>query len=187
MSLLFLKSFFKRPHQVASVIPSFPMLVERVARQFDFSEPRRIIELGPGEGVHTRALLERLPAGSKLLLIEIDSDLAAHLKAAFADDERVEVVQGEANELAAEMQKRGWEHCDYVLSGIPFSILPADKKKPLIESIYAALKPEPHTAFVIYQVTPELRDHAAMFPRHASDYCLWNLPPMYVIAFFKTP
>lgn len=187
MSLVFLRSFFRRPLAVASVVPSFPALVERVARRFDFSAPRRVIELGPGEGVHTRELLRRLPAGSQLLLIEIDEALAAHLEESFADDERVEVIHGEANSLPEQMQQRGWEHCDYVLSGIPFSILPPAKKKPLLQSIYDALKPEPHAAFVIYQVTAELRDHTPMFPRHESEYCLQNFPPMFVISFFKTP
>lgn len=187
MSLLFLKSFCKRPFQVASVVPSLRPLVQRVAQRFDFSAPRRIIELGPGEGVHSRELLRRLPAGSELLLIELDADLAAHLQATFADDARVEVVHGEAHSLAEEMQRRGWTHCDYVLSGIPFSLLPVDKKQALLQAIHRALKPEPHAAFVIYQVTAELREHARMFPRHASAYCLPNLPPMFVIAFYKQP
>jgi phospholipid N-methyltransferase len=185
MSLVFLKSFFRRPLQVASVVPSGRALVERVARRFDFTAPRRIVELGAGDGAHTRELTRRMAPGSQLLVFELDPDLAGHLRAAFADDDRVEVIQGDATSLADELRARGWEHCDYVLSGIPFSLLPIGKKQALIQVIHAWLKPEAHAAFVIYQVTAELRDHAPMFPRQHSEYCLQSLPPMFVISFFK--
>ena len=185
MSVVFFKSFIKRPFQVASIIPSSRTLVERVACRFDFSEPRRIVELGPGEGVHTRELLQRIPHGSKLLLFELDDDLVKHLRAEFQNDERVEIIHGDAGSLSKEMQKRGWTHCDYVLSGSPFSTMPKAKKEPLIRSIHDALAPKPHAAFVIYQITAELRDHTPMFPRQVSKYCLQNIPPMFVISFFK--
>lgn len=187
MSKLFLKSFLKRPLQVASIIPSSRTLVNRVARRFDFSEPRLVVELGPGEGVHTRELVKRMHPESRMLLFELDDDLVTHLRTQFEKEDRVEVIHADAAMLPQELEKRGWSHCDYVLSGIPFSILPAEKKRKLIQGIFEALKPEPHAAFVIYQVTAELKDHVPMFARQQSEYCLQNVPPMFVISFFKLP
>lgn len=187
MSALFLKSFFRRPLQVASIIPSSGFLVDRVARRFDFSQPRLVVELGPGEGVHTRELLRRMHPESKLLLFELNADLVSHLKTQFQGDGRVEVIHADAVKLPEELEKRGWSQCDYVVSGIPFSMFPIKKKRKLIQAIFDSLKPEPHAAFVIYQLTAELKDHVKMFPRLQSEYCLQNVPPMFVISFFKLP
>jgi hypothetical protein len=59
------------------------------------------------------------------------------------------------------------------------------KKRLLLQRIHESLVPKPHAAFIIYQVTNELRGHAKLFPRAKSEYCLQNIPPMFVTVFFK--
>jgi phospholipid N-methyltransferase len=185
MSALFFKRFLSRPMQVASIIPSSRALVKKVASKLDFSQPRTIVEFGPGEGCHTREIVTRMHPESRLLLFELDSELAAHLEEQFADDSRVEVLNTNAQNLQIELASRGLEYCDYVLSGIPFSILEINKKRDLLRNIHDSLAPGPTSAFVIYQVTNELRQHATIFPSVESEYCLQNVPPMFVTVFFK--
>jgi phosphatidylethanolamine/phosphatidyl-N-methylethanolamine N-methyltransferase len=185
MSTLFFKRFLVRPMQVASIVPSSRVLVKRVSSKFDFGEPRTIVEFGPGEGCHTREIVRRMHPESRLLLFELDPELAAHLDDCFRDDPRVEVLNADAQDLLDELARRGIRHCDYVVSGIPFSILETGKKQRLLQKIHQALAPAPHAAFIIYQVTAELRAHATSFPRLESEYCLQNLPPMFVIKFYK--
>lgn len=187
MSVLFLKRFLQRPMQVASIVPSSRTLVNKVASKLDYSQPRVIAEFGPGEGVHTRELAKRMSPDSTLLLFELDAELAEHLRHQFRDDPRVTVLNTSAAELPHELAKRGLTHCDYVVSGIPFSILDKDIKKSLLQHTYDVLKPEPHAAFVIYQVTNELTIHCRHFPRVESEYCLRNVPPMFVTKFYKLP
>jgi len=187
MSAIFFKNFLRRPLQVASIVPSSRKLVDRVARRFDFSQPRRIVELGAGEGVHSRELAKRMHPDSRLMLLELNADLAASLREEFQDDERVEVVEADAATLPAILAEHGWEDCDYVLSGIPFSIMPKETKQELIRAVHGALAPKAHAAFVTYQVTAELRDHATMFHREQSEYCVRNVPPMFVNSFHKLP
>src|SRR5579862_518340 len=123
MSALFLKRFLQRPFQIASVVPSSKKLVERVSSKFDFSQPRVIAEFGPGEGCHTRSIARKMHPDSKLLLFELDPELASHLQQQFHHDKRIEVLNADALSLPENLAKRGLPHCDYVLSGIPFSIL----------------------------------------------------------------
>jgi hypothetical protein len=59
------------------------------------------------------------------------------------------------------------------------------KKRQLLERIHESLAPNAQSAFIIYQVTNELRGHAKLFPRVQSEYCLQNIPPMFVTVFFK--
>jgi phospholipid N-methyltransferase len=188
MSAIFLKRFLQRPFQVASIIPSSRALINRVANRLDFSQPRVIAEFGPGEGCHTREIVRRMAPGSELLLFELDPELADHLAVQFRGHPNVAVLNTDAAALRPELARRGHTHCDYVVSGIPFSILEPAKKRQLLLNTHAALSPAAHAAFIIYQVTNELRDrgHCQHFARAESEYCLQNLPPMFVTKFYKT-
>ncbi len=184
MSVLFFKRFLQRPFQVASIIPSSKALVERVASKMDFSQPRVIAEYGPGEGVHSREIARRMRPGSQLLLFELDPDFSRDLERQFANDPRVHVINGDAAQLPQEMQRRGIPHCDYIVSGIPFSILDLQKKRALLQKTYDSVTPG--GSFIIYQVTNELRQHATHFDHAKSEYFLQNIPPMFITVFQKT-
>ncbi len=188
MSVLFLKRFLSRPKQVASIVPSSRALVRKVASKMDFSRSRVIAEFGPGEGCHTREMLKRMDSSSHLLLFELDPELADHLQRGFRGESRVTVLHADANNLPQALATRGFSHCDYVVSGIPFSLLEGEKKRALLRSTFDSLATHDDSAFIIYQVTNELKDkgHCAHFPRVESEYCLVNIPPMFVTKFYKT-
>jgi phospholipid N-methyltransferase len=185
MSVLFFKRFLQRPFQIASIVPSSKALVKRVARKMDFSEPRVIAEYGPGEGVHSREIARRMSPDSHLLLFELDPAFSRDLERQFARDHRVHVVHGDAVRLPQELARRGIAYCDYILSGIPFSILKIDKKRTLLQKTHDALAPG--GSFIIYQVTNELKQHATLFAHAKSEYFLQNIPPMFITVFQKAP
>ncbi len=183
MSVLFFKRFLQRPFQVASIIPSSKALVERVAGKMDLSRPAVIAEFGPGEGVHSREIARRMHPESRLFLFELDAAFSKELTRQFAHDPRVEVLHCDAAHLRDELRRRGIDSCDYILSGIPFSILEIGKKRALLREICDALRPGGR--FIIYQVTNELRQHATLFDRADSEYFLQNIPPMFITVFHK--
>jgi len=171
--------------QVASIVPSSKVLIDKVASKFDFSVPRTIAEFGPGEGCHTREIIRRMHPESRLLLFELDPELANHLRHCFRDDPRIAVLNTDAANLPTELAGLGIKYCDYVVSGIPFSTMEIRKKRQLLQRIHESLAPNAQSAFIIYQVTNELRGHAKLFPRVKSEYCLQNIPPMFITVFFK--
>ena len=183
MSALFFKRFLQRPLQVASIIPSSKALVERVADKVDFARARVIAEYGPGEGAHSRELARRMRPDAQLLLFELDSAFSRDLERQFADDARVHVLNRDAAALPEELEQRGIAQCDYILSGIPFSILNIAKKRALLQKTHDALAPG--GSFIIYQVTNELRQHAKIFAHAQSEYFLQNIPPMFITVFRK--
>ena len=185
VSALFFKRFLKRPFQIASIVPSSRAMVERVASKMDFNRPRVIAEYGPGEGVHSREIARRMTPDSHLLLFELDPAFARDLERQFADDPRVHVIHGDAASLPFELKRYGIASCDYILSGIPFSILKIEKKRALLRKTYDALAP--NGIFIIYQVTNELKQHATLFEHGESEYFLQNIPPMFITVFHKTP
>ena len=184
MSVLFFKRFLKRPFQIASIVPSSQALVERVASKIDFKRARVIAEYGPGEGVHSRALAQRMRPDAELLLFDLDPAFSRDLARQFAGDRRVRVINANAMTIRSELIQRGIVQCDYIISGIPFSILEKEKKRNLLQQTHEALAPG--GAFIIYQVTNELRQHAIDFaPESDSEYFLQNIPPMFITVFRK--
>src|ERR1700730_4124642 len=183
MSVLFFKRFLQRPFQIASIVPSSRALVERVADKIDFGRVRVIAEYGPGEGVHSREIARRMRPDAKLLLFELDAAFSRDLRRQFSDDPRVHVINGDAARLPEELERRGIPHCDYILSGIPFSILEIKKKRALLANTHEALADGGR--FIIYQVTNELRQHATLFDFADSEYFLQNIPPMFITVFHK--
>jgi len=159
--------------------------VERVAGKMDFSQPRVIAEYGPGEGVHSREIARRMNPDSHLLLFELDAAFSRALERQFAGDARVHVIHGDAASLPYELKRRGIACCDYILSGIPFSILKIDKKRALLRKTHDALAPG--GSFIIYQVTNELKQHATLFEHAESEYFLQNIPPMFITVFQRAP
>ena len=183
MSVLFFKRFLQRPFQIASIVPSSKALVERVADKVDFERARIIAEYGPGEGVHSREIARRMRPDAKLLLFELDAAFSRDLARQFSGDPRVHVFNADAAALADELARRGIGGCDYILSGIPFSILEIRKKRDLLQKTHGALKSG--GSFIIYQVTNELKQHATLFDESESEYFLQNIPPMFITVFRK--
>jgi phospholipid N-methyltransferase len=184
MSALFFKRFLKRPFQIASIVPSSKALVERVSDKIDFESARVIAEYGPGEGVHSREIARRMRPDCQLLLFELDAAFSRDLRRQFIDDPRVHVINDNAAHLPLELRRRGIDWCNYIVSGIPFSILQIDKKRELLQQTYDALAPGGR--FIIYQVTNELKQHAKIFEHAESEYFLQNIPPMFITVFEKS-
>lgn len=159
-------------------------MVERVSDKIDFTRARTIAEYGPGEGVHTREIARRMRPDAQLLIFELDPAFSRDLERQFADDPRVHVFNRDAAALSDVLRERGIPYCDYILSGIPFSILNIEKKRALLQKTHDALASD--GSFIIYQVTNELKQHATIFEHADSEYFLQNLPPMFITVFRKS-
>src|SRR5438067_11896072 len=183
MSALFFKRFLKRPFQIASIIPSSKALVERVADKIDFDQARVIAEYGPGEGVHSREIARRMRPDCQLLLFERDAAFSRDLQRQFRGDPREHVINDNAAHLPLELRRRAIDACDYIVSGIPFSILQIDKKRALLQQTHDPLAPGGR--FIIYQATNELKQHAKLFDHAESVYFMQNIPTMFISVFEK--
>jgi len=181
--LEFLRGFLRNPAQVGSVIPSSHRLEQRLVRCAAAAQARTVVELGPGTGGTTAALLQAMPTGGRLLAIELDPVFHAHLRDSLQDP-RVLLEHGSAERLAEFLAARRLPAPDAIVSGIPFSTMPAEVADRIAESIAQVLRPGGR--FVAYQV----RAHVA---RYASRYLgapdkQWepvNIPPVQVFTWTK--
>ena len=182
MSLLFFKRVLANPLRVGYLVPSSGFLTRQTAKRIDFSKPRVVVELGPGEGCHTRQIVRRMNPESRLVLIELDGPFAAHLKKQFAHDERVTVVHRDALHLAATLESLGISQPDYIVSGIPFTIMERKLRESLLASIALSMGPE--SIFITYQVSLQISEHE-LFELSSSEHCMFNVPPLRVIELRK--
>jgi phosphatidylethanolamine/phosphatidyl-N-methylethanolamine N-methyltransferase len=183
MSLLFFKRVLANPIRVGYIVPSSGFLTRKTAKRLDFSKPRVVIELGPGEGCHTRQIVRRMNAESKLILIELDDHFAAHLEKQFAHDSRVTVVHKDALHLAETLASMGISSPDYIVSGIPFTIMESELREKLLAAISRSMGPD--SIFITYQFSLQISEHK-LFDLWRSDLCLLNVPPLTVMELRKS-
>jgi phosphatidylethanolamine/phosphatidyl-N-methylethanolamine N-methyltransferase len=132
--LRFFRALAARPKNVGAVMPSGPQLARAMAAQIPAGDGA-VLELGPGTGALTGAILDRVPP-ERFTAIEYDRDFAAALKARFP---QAKVIQGDAFDLDKTLGHR--EPYTAIVSGLPllnFSI--ADRHR-LIDGVAARLAP----------------------------------------------
>ncbi|MCP5155833.1 MAG: methyltransferase type 12 [Ectothiorhodospiraceae bacterium] len=180
--LAFLQGFLRHPERVGSVVPSSRFLERRIVRSAGVRDARLVVELGPGVGGTTRALLAAMPAGARLLAIEIDERFVAMLRA--IDDARLLVHHGSARDLVEVLALHRLPAPDAVVAGIPFSTMPPEDAERILAASWAALAPG--GALVVYQ----FRGHVADLGRHflgpaRVELEVRNVPPMRVYRWRK--
>ena len=173
--LVFARSFLRHPRLLGSVVPSSRFLVERLLAPVDFTRARVVVEYGPGVGPITAVLLARMRSDARLIAFEMDPALAAFLRTSLPDP-RLTVVEASAEEVPAVLARLGVGPADYVLSGIPFSTMPATERRAIVRATRAVL----HVGgqFLVYQfsraVLADLRD---TFAEVREEFEPLNLPP----------
>lgn len=174
----FFVEYLKSPRDVSSIIPSSRCLVRRVLRHLP-RDARVIVEFGPGTGVISAALLRQLPADGRLVLIEKLPAFVSILRDMFAHDPRVIVACDSAERVAHILAEHGIDAVDGVVSGIPFSQIPADTCRAILRATVGVLRPG--VPFVAYQIAPAVGGYM----REAFGACTcevewWNIPPLRV-------
>ena len=183
--LAFLRGFLKRPKEVGSVIPSSRFLERRIVKSAELSNARLVVELGPGTGGTTRALLRNLGPDAKLLAIEINPHFAK-LLAQHVDDPRLLVYEGSADDIPNALEQHSLSAPDVILSGIPFSTMPRDVGTAILESVRDTLSDDGR--FVAYQFRDRVEKlgHQVFGPPSSTPLELLNVPPMHVYRWDKT-
>jgi phospholipid N-methyltransferase len=155
---LFARNFLKHPRMLGSVIPSSRFLVDRLLRRVDWARARLIVEYGPGVGNFTAEILRRMHPDATLVVIETNEDFVDYLQRSLPDS-RLRVEAGSAADVVQILERMGLGSADYVISGIPFSTMPAELRVSILGATRAALKPD--GAFLVYQfsggVLPDLK------------------------------
>jgi phosphatidylethanolamine/phosphatidyl-N-methylethanolamine N-methyltransferase len=141
---LFLRRWLANPLQMGSVIPSSPTLCRRIAELVQRREDEVVVELGAGTGVISRALLAAGVPAEKLVVVEIVRDMADHLRQALPG---VNVIQGDAFELAKALPERMHGKVGTAICGIPLVMLPLAQQRRFVDAVESVA---PGKGFLLY-------------------------------------
>ena len=177
--IAFLRGFLTRPKEVGSIIPSSRFMERRLARTADLAHAKLAVELGPGTGGTTRALLRHMAPDATLLTIEINEGFVRLLGHTF-DDPRLIVHHGSATEIPSILAGHGLAAPDVILSGIPFSTMEKSLGTAILQSVRDSLAPGTGR-FVAYQFRDRVHTLGMdVFGEASVQRELLNVPPMRV-------
>ena len=172
---MFFQDFLKHPVMVGSIIPSSDRLIAKMLDRVDWGVCKRFVEYGPGVGTFCRPILERMAPDATLIAIDTNADFVRYLDATIVDS-RFQAVEGSAADVERIVAERGFEHADYVLSGLPFSTLPPGVGPAIAAATHAVMRPG--GAFLVYQFSPKVKDFLTPhWDRIDHDMEWWNVPP----------
>src|SRR5258707_6111940 len=179
---LFARNFFRHRRMLGSIVPSSRFLINQLLEPIDWAQARVIVEYGPGVGGITAEILRRMRPDASLIAIETNPEFVSFLRS-YTDDERLHVV--EASEGVVEiLRQHGHEKADYIISGIPFSTIPAPVRERILRETRSVL--EPRGAFLVYQFsTRVLQDLQRIFYVVRRQFEPLNVLPAYL--FFCRP
>ena len=161
---IFVQGFIEHPVMVGSIIPSSRFTIAKMLGPVKWDECKLFVEYGPGVGTFCRPVLERLPRDGTLIVIDTNPLFIDYLRATISDSRFVPVL-GSAADVEAIVRAHGFDHADYVLSGLPFSTLPSGIGPAIAAATHRILRSG--GAFLVYQFSAKARDF--MFSRQPRD------------------
>ena len=172
---VFFRGFVEHPRMVGSIIPSSRYTIDRMLKPVEWDRCDLFVEYGPGVGTFCLPVLERMKGTARLIAIDTNPLFVDFLNRTITDS-RFTAVLGSAEDVEDIVRLAGHSHADYVLSGLPFSTLPAGVGEQILASTHAVLRPG--GAFMAYQFTAAVRDLMRLkFARIDSGFEFWNVLP----------
>jgi phosphatidylethanolamine/phosphatidyl-N-methylethanolamine N-methyltransferase len=169
----FLKGWIENPLKTGAVAPSGKALAQKMAAAVDPMDPAPVVELGPGTGPVTQALLQRGVPPDRLYLVEYSKDFAALLRQKFPG---VTVVQGDAYALGQTLSGVIKEPIGAVVSSLPLLTRPERQRSKLLQEAFGLMRPgAPFVQFTYMNNSPVPLDDD--FEATVSQRIWKNLPP----------
>ena len=178
----FLRSWIEKPLHMGAVMPSSKLLARTMAQYVDVESKGPVIELGPGTGAITNALLEHGVDQKRLVLVEYNPGFCALLRDRYP---HAKVVQGDAYALRDSLRDLLDAPASAVVSGLPLVTKPMLTRLKLIRDAFLALAPGAPFVQFTYSVAPPIPKSLPGVSTEASERIWMNLPPARVWVYRK--
>ncbi len=178
----FIRSWLEKPLAIGAVTPSSRALARTMARYVDPKSEGPVIELGPGTGPVTEALVEKGVDPARLVLVEFNPAFCQLLRARYP---AATIVNGDAYALQRMLAKVVRDPACAIVSGLPLVTKPLRQRLRLLRDAFALMRPgAPFVQFTYAVVAPIPRSLAGVRVE-ASDRIWMNLPPARVWVYRK--
>jgi phosphatidylethanolamine/phosphatidyl-N-methylethanolamine N-methyltransferase len=178
----FLRSWIEKPLHMGAVMPSGRVLARTMAQYVDIKSEGPVVELGPGTGAITNALIEHGFDQKRLVLVEYNPGFCALLRERYP---LAKVVQGDAYTLRDSLRNVLSAPASAVVSGLPLVTKPMLTRLKLIRDAFLALAPGAPFVQFTYSVVPPIPKSLPGVSTEASERIWMNLPPARVWVYRK--
>ncbi|NER14380.1 methyltransferase domain-containing protein [Leptobacterium flavescens] len=174
MSKLFTLSAVKNLKQTGSLFRSSRFLAEKLTQSLDPDKEMVIVELGAGDGIITKQILNKMGIASRLYSYEINETFLPMLND--INDDRLNVLNKCVSGISTDFKE---DEVDMVISSLPLTLIDFPFKKQLMSDVRQVLKPEGQ--FVQYQYSKnDMNFLKNSFAEFTTNFCLLNLPPAFI-------
>ncbi|TAM96279.1 MAG: methyltransferase domain-containing protein [Rhizobiaceae bacterium] len=172
--LRFFRGWLDKPKAVGSIVPTSSVTSKRMASVVNPHSGLPVLELGPGTGVITRAILERGVRPEDLYLVEYSEDFVDHLRSHFAG---VNVIHGDAFDLGKTLGAAGELQFDAAVSGVPLLNFPVSRRIAYIEGILDRLPAGRPVVQLTYGPLSPVPPGRGNYTVKHFDFIFRNIPP----------
>jgi phosphatidylethanolamine/phosphatidyl-N-methylethanolamine N-methyltransferase len=178
----FLRSWIEKPLHMGAVMPSGRLLARTMADYVDVDSSGPVVELGPGTGAITNALIERGVDQKRLVLVEYNPSFCALLRDRYP---HAKVIQADAYRLRDSLRHVLGAPASAVVSGLPLVTKPMQIRLRLIRDAFLELAPGAPFVQFTYSVAPPIPKSLPGVSTEASERVWMNLPPARVWVYRK--
>jgi len=175
--LRFFLHWLRRPGRLGAIVPSSPALAAALAAEIDAEAPGTVVELGPGTGRVTEALIAAGVAPDQLVAIERNASFCNLLRRRFPG---VRIVWGDARAMESLLKRNGTGPVKAVVSSLPLLSMTAQNRRAVLSQIAAILGAEGTLVQYTYgpaaPVPHELGEDLGLIGER-TNWVLANLPP----------
>ena len=179
----FIRSWLERPLSIGAVTPSGKILARTMARYVDPNSTGPVVELGPGTGPVTEALVAAGVAPSRLVLVEFNPNFCNLLRARYPD---ATLVQGDAYSMRRLLETLLLQPAAAVVSGLPLITKPITTRMRLLRDAFDLMLPGAPFVQFTYSVASPVPKRLGGFSVEASERIWMNIPPARVWVYRKT-
>ena len=170
----FLRSWIEKPLTTGAVMPSSKVLARTMAAYVDPKSKGPVVELGPGTGAVTQALVERGIDPARLVLVEFNPSFCRMLRVRYP---AATVVQGDAYSLKRLLGGVTREPAAGVVSGLPLFTKPLRVRLRLLFEALDLMSPGAPFVQFTYNAVPPIPKRLERVSAEPSERVWMNIPP----------
>lgn len=174
----FLKEYFKDKNMVGAVSPSSKSLGKKMLSNVDFSTDKLLVELGPGTGVFTDLIIERMADDAKLLVFELNDLFYEELNKRI-NDPRVQIIHDSAENISKYLSDEEVGKQNVVLSSLPLMMFPNELRESIVKESKKCLTE--NGKYIQFQYSLQSKKYLkSQFKEVQIKFTPLNVPPAFV-------
>lgn len=177
----FIKQFWKDKQMVGALSPSTRFLGEKMIANVDFDKSKVLVELGPGTGVFTDLIIDRMATDAKLLVFELNDLFYKNLSERI-NDPRVQIIHDSAEYINKYLTNGD---ADVVISSLPLMMFNEELRYSVVKASYESLKKT--GKYIQFQYSLQSRKLLeATYKQVNIKFTMKNFPPAFVYTCLKS-